>query len=298
MQTGPATQIRSAASSLKPFRLLRECFPLYRRHRKLLLGSFLFPATAHLLWMLGERGFNYFRHPEWPQEALVLNADWGSSIYWTTIVLNWTGYLVCFLLAGPALVASAAIVARSFENDANAPRTGADPVPGSRSFALQAGVLVFAWGWFMAGLAASEFYAAVVLGSPQANLLVWYSLMALTFLAALPYGIWQSLRSCLAPAVMSVEGLSVRGSIKRSLRLTGGATGRILVVIGSILLVRGSLGMAIASPLRLLTHTLPALHLAATLIITQLLLALLDLLAGPLYAIAIGLFYRDLARNG
>jgi hypothetical protein len=297
MQTLPQEMLEKGSKALSIGTLLRSCLRLYRANFRAYLAVFIVPAAGHLLWMLLERGINHLRHPDWPQEAIVFNSDWGSSIYWVTLALNFAGAIVFLILAAPSVAAST--VAVSGISDFEMAK-GLRPLQGwlgsMRLLKVQLVASAYAWGILLAAMAASSAFAGKLLGptaSASAGPLIWYGLVVLALPVGVPVGVWMTVRYALAVPAAAMENLSVRSALRRSVQLVKGVRWRLCAALLGIIALRMMLGIGVDSPIRTLSAPHPAIATAATVVLVPVLLAVLDALVGPLFGIALALLYCD-----
>jgi hypothetical protein len=274
--------------------ILLESVRLYWRNLPAFVGAFVLPAMGRLLWMIYQRGITHHRYPDWPQAGIVVNADWGLSIYSPTIYLTYAGMLVYFILAGPALAAVTGMVRDV--SGGMCPRLEGPflVLRRSRAIALQLVCVVCAWGVFAAGLLGTIFVTAPRLGSstdPGGALLIWYAGLAFTFLVGGPVGIWLSLRYVLAVPTISIERLSPVAALHRSVLLTRGIKARLLAVLALVGGIRWVSGLTAAWFFGLIAHAHPAAATVVTFLLIPLALFVLDMLFGALGGVIVARQY-------
>lgn len=117
----------------------------------------------------------------------------------------------------------------------------------------------------------------------------------LLFLLGIPLGIWMTLRYSLSVPASIFEDLRIHASLKRSVFLTKGSRGRILVLMLLVIAVSIILSLVVNLPLAFI-GTLVQKHTGSDLLIqigTQLGNFIVQVLLGPVYGIGITLFYYD-----
>jgi hypothetical protein len=266
----------------------------------MLAGTFILPAFGRLLWDLIQRSATHLRNPDWPQEGILLGADWGLTINWSTLLLTYLGLLVYYILAGVALAATtSAVSALLLGQPSGIIRSYAESRPQwLRCLWLQLVSALYAWGAFLAGVIATVLFGATALASNRfhsAGPLIWYALMGFAFLVGAPFGLWMHIRYALAVPASCLESLRVNASLKRSAELSKGYRKRIL---GGILLL-GGLRWIVEIALDWLFHFLSRAHVGSMPITATaafpLVSFMLDALLGPIYGITIALIYYQIA---
>jgi len=279
------TQAKTRAVTIR--KILAQSFGLYRAHFGSLFAVFLLPVLGRFVWMVAQRGLVHRLHPDWPQTGITVNADWGLSIYWSTLVLTSAGLAVYFILAGPALALSGQIVSHS--------RLGA-VVAGllPRSAWIQFLSLVRAW-WIFACCLLGTFLigGTFLVTNPDRAFSVWYVLAALTFLVGIPLGIWLSLRSFLMIPAASNEGLKPGALIARSAALTSGIRFKLFAAILVILGLRRALALLAQWSLSHFAVAYPDASSLVTFVLFPLAICALDALCGPLWGTATACVYED-----
>jgi hypothetical protein len=270
--------------------LLKQSIGLYRSNFLLFLGIFAFPALGHLCWIIAQRGLNHLRHPDWPQQAIVIRADWGLSIYSVNLVLTCLGACAYYVLAGLSLAAATGAV---FKQSRPEPALIRGDFPGKRPHwfrfqSLQFVSAVRVWGILVAMMGTIVF-GADVLDRFAAGMTIWYGIVGLTLVAAVPFGLWMHVRFAMAVPVSFIENLPIGAALDRSVQLTKGRRARIFAVVALVGGLRWILGIAGS----LLAHAhIRSGPMAA--VGSPLLSFVLDALIGPVYGIAMVLLYRDI----
>jgi len=265
---------------------------LYLSHFRLFVALSILRALAHLLCNDAQDAFIRHRHPDWPEQGVVLNASWGLNLYWSTISLTVAGLLVWYLVSAISLAAVTDGV-RSLQSDQPVSIRGVLAAVRRRWRAymgLQIATVLYAWGPFLGIFLLANVYADVVLASKAAtdtDLLVWYSLTILAFLVAAPFGLWMHLRYALAVPASHLEGLGIRNSLQCSVRWTRGRRGRIFAVVLLIGGLRWLLSVLAGWALILIARAHPATTNMAVPAAFPLVSFLLDALLCPLYFLAL-----------
>lgn len=224
---------------------LRKAIRLYRTSCIALSTAFLLPALGRYAWTLGQNTLTRHRHPDWPLAGILLNADWGLNLYWSTIALSCVGLLIYFVLAGPSL-AVAARLALKLEKGENGNGAHRSQVSFPRILSIQSLCAIRAWWIFFAGLLATIFVGSTFLATnPDRAILVWYALVAFTFLAGVPVGIWLTLRYSLIVPIAACEHLDLNLALARSAQLIRGTRTRLVLLLSLLLVARLALGLIV-----------------------------------------------------
>jgi hypothetical protein len=254
------------------------------------VGTFILPALGHLLWELIQRSATHLRNPNWPQEGIILAADWGLTIYWSALVLTYLRMLVYYILAGVALAATtSAVSALLLGLPSGIIRSYAESRPQwLRCLWLPLVSALYAWGAFLAGVIGAILFGATALASNRfhsAGPLLWYALVGFAFLVGAPFGLWMHLRYALAVPASCLESLRVNASLKRSAELSKGYRRRILAAILLLGGLRWIVGIALDWPLHFLARAhIGPMQMTAAAAVT-LASFMLDALLGPAYGI-------------
>jgi hypothetical protein len=271
-------------------RIAAQSFGLYHSQFGPLFAWFLLPAAGRSLWMIAQRGLVHRLHPDWPQTGIAVNADWGLSIYWTTLVLTCAGLAVYFVLAGPALAMSAQMVLRSRPGA----RSARAPSLSLCSIWIQFLSFVRAWWIFAGGLLGTLMIGATFLVSnPERALPFWYALAVLTFVVGIPVGIWISLRGFLVIPVANNQGLRAGALFARSAALTSGIHFKLCIAILAILALRRTLAVLAGWSLSHCAIAYPDASNLVTFCLFPLVIFVLDALCGPLWGTAMACVYAD-----
>jgi hypothetical protein len=125
---------------------------------------------------------------------------------------------------------------------------------------------------------------------------------AFAMLVTIPYGIWMSLRYAVAVPASIFENIGVRASLKRSVFLTLKGRGRIFVMVLMVGFISWIILMAAEAPFLILgiragiqaakNHQPAQLSLLSQ-VASQIISFIVYSLIGPIYGIAITLFYYD-----
>jgi len=278
----------SISEAVRIREILRQGMRIYRSDFLSLVAPFLLPSMGRLLWTIAQRLFIHSRHPGWPQAGILVNADWGLSIYWSAMVLTCAGLLVYFILAGPALALTSLVVAAPMSSENSAMSSNFS----IRYLGLQLLSALRAWWVFIAGMLGTVIIGATLLDSnPDQGLAVWYALDAVTFLVGLPVGVWLSLRYFLVIPSACREGMRSKAAFSRSSQLTSGIKLRLLAAISALLALRWALGFLACWSLEWIALANPRAVNASTFLLVPFTICLLDCLFGPMWAIAAALLY-------
>ena len=241
MGTMAESELESTTSSSTIGKAIR----LYRTSFVAVTTAFLLPALGRYAWTLGQNAITHHRHPDWPLAGIFLNADWGLNLYWSTIALNCVGLLIYFVLAGPSL-AIAARLALKLEKGENGNDHRRSRVSFLRLLLIQSLCAIRAWAVFFTGLLATIFVGSTFLATnPDRAILVWYALVAFTFLAGVPVGIWLTLRYSLIVPIAACEHLDLNLALARSAQLIRGARMRLFLLLSLLLVARLALGLIV-----------------------------------------------------
>lgn len=113
-------------------------------------------------------------------------------------------------------------------------------------------------------------------------------------LLAVVYGVWMSLRYSLAMPACVVEELPAGQSLKRSIQLSEGTRGRILVLGLLVYAVRMLLGVLMGFPFVAFAFKHPGQQVPLTLMaVQQVVTFLVSTFIGPIYSTGLTLFYYD-----
>jgi hypothetical protein len=119
-------------------------------------------------------------------------------------------------------------------------------------------------------------------------------ILAPLFLLGLIYGVWMSLRYSLAMPACVVEELSASQALKRSIELSTGSRGRILVLGLLVYAVRMLLGILLGFPFLAFAFKHPGTPFPiALLAIQQITVFIVSTFIGPIYSTGLTLFYYD-----
>lgn len=120
-------------------------------------------------------------------------------------------------------------------------------------------------------------------------------ILAPFFLGAVVYGTWMSLRLSLGIPACVVEELPARRALRRSVELSKGSLGRILVLAILVYAIRMIIGIVLGIPFLFTFFRHPGQPISiAMLSIQQIAGFITDTLIGPIYGIGLALFYYDL----
>jgi hypothetical protein len=278
---------------LRPLRLaeiLDRVFQLYRARFVLFLGIAGVSTIIELLWNLIN-----LAEVRWLNRSHLSMAS-RQSISSLSMIAGWA-----FVFAAAALCLAATNRALSAIYDG-------EPASIMRAFAalrsnwlrciwLNTLAFLVAWGALilvLLGVVMATILAALAKTLVQANTLKFvYGATGLLVLAALPLCVWLTLRYSLAVPACVQEGLGTLRSLKRSVFLSKGTQGRILLLLLIGVSAQATVGVAFVAPvLALLAKTggqaspaITAYILAAT--------AVSSALIKPIYCIGLTLFYYD-----
>ena len=118
----------------------------------------------------------------------------------------------------------------------------------------------------------------------------------IAILAAIPFGIWMTLRYALAVPASIFEDLRAHASLKRSVFLTRNGRGRIFVLLLLVAVISVVLSLAVQVPFMIVDAIAARAHHEPPLLAAigaQVGSFLVGSLLGPVYGIAITLFYYD-----
>jgi len=124
------------------------------------------------------------------------------------------------------------------------------------------------------------------------------SVVGLSLFAVAPFGVWMMLRYSLSNAASVFEDLGVRASLKRSISLSKGRKGSILVmaflawVISAVLTYAGLMPLIINVFHTVINHGTPVVGIGLT-IYSLLVGFVVTSLTLPLYSIGLTLYYFD-----
>ena len=275
---------------LRPLRLgeiLDRIFQLYRARFALFLGIAGVSTMLELLWnlisMVGVRWM--IRHH--------LARQWATT---ASTIPTWA---ILFAAAALSLAATNRAVAAIYDGE---------PTSIVKAFAaLRRGWLRYIWVNTLAFFVAWGSIILVVLVGVSATLLatrakslgqanaiaLMYGATGLLILFALPLCLWLTLRYSVAVPACIEEKLGALRSLKRSVFLTGGTKGRILVLLLIVIAAQGTIASAFMMPIFVLmirAHGQASPGLTAyTLAVSALSSALIK----PIYSIGLTLFYYD-----
>lgn len=115
------------------------------------------------------------------------------------------------------------------------------------------------------------------------------------FIGALVYGCWMSLRLSLGIPASVVEELPARRALKRSVQLSKGSLGRILVLGVLVYAVRMIIGLVLSLPFLFTFFRHPGQPISVAMLAVQQVAGFItNTLIGPIYATGLTLFYYDL----
>jgi hypothetical protein len=132
--------------------------------------------------------------------------------------------------------------------------------------------------------------------NPAAVIAVGITVLVLApfFIGALVYGSWMSLRLSLGIPASVVEELPAGRALKRSVELTRGSLGRILVLGVLVYAVRMIIGLVLSMPFLFSVFRHPGQPVSiAVLSLQQVAGFITNTLIGPIYATGLTLFYYD-----
>ena len=119
-------------------------------------------------------------------------------------------------------------------------------------------------------------------------------ILAPLMVLALVYGVWMSLRYSLAMPACVVEGLRPGRALKRSIELSAGSRGRILVLGLLVYAVQTLLSILFGAPFLAFTFKHPGQPIPlALLAVQQISVFLISTFIGPIYSVGLTLFYYD-----
>jgi hypothetical protein len=157
---------------------------------------------------------------------------------------------------------------------------------------------VYAWApaflLFIAVMVGAGVMAAFHIGTGAAWILPLLAVCAM--LLIVPFGIWMTLRYSLAVPASIFEDLRIHASLKRSAFLTKGGRGRVFVLMLLVVAIAMVLSFAIQLPLMLVGFLIGKSHAplpVLALLGSQVGSFIVNALFGPVYGIAITLFYYD-----
>ena len=278
---------------LRPLRLaeiLDRIFQLYRARFVLFLGIAGVSTTIELLWNLIN-----LADLRWLNRSH-LSLVSRQSITSVSVIAGWA-----FVFAAAALALAATNRAVSAIYDGK-PASILKAFTGLRANWLRCiwlNTLAFLLAWGCVILVLLATVAATLLAAraktlAQANTLRFvYGGTGLLVLAALPLCVWLTLRYSLAVPACVQEGLGALRSLKRSVFLSKGTQGRILLLLLIVVSAQMMLGVAFVAPVfALLASTRGQASPAATAYILAA-TAVSSALIKPIYCIGLTLFYYD-----
>ena len=294
------TQLRPMALG----EILDRTAELYRTHFLLFAGiSSIFAVVMLAVQLLYLRSLVLLGYPN-------LMAHW----QWGTASVAMVEALVVLMLAGLSIAANNRAVAWVYLDKPATIRAAAKSVvPRLRTYLWLMTITAFrAWAPFAALYVAFIGIAFAVLphgfmtnptavqGAAQQNpgaimaagigMLVLMPFFALAFV----YGVWMTLRYSLAVPACVVEDLPATPAINRSISLSEGSRGRILVLGLLVYAVRTVLGILFGFPMIALALKHPGQPLPLLwLIVAQIGSFVTSALIGPIYSTGLTLFYYD-----
>lgn len=272
---------------------IQKAMRLYRTNFVAVTTAFLLPALGRYAWTLGQNAITHHRHPNWPLAGIILNGDSGLNLYWSTIELSCVGFLVYFILAGPSL-ASATRFALKQERGENGNVRARWKISFVRIVSVQSLCAIRAWSIFIAGMLATMFVGSTFLASdPDRAILVWYALVAVTFLGGLPIGIWLSLRYSLAVPAAATERSGVNPALTRSAQLTRGIKARLFLLLSLLLAARWILGLIGGLLITSLLLTNRGTGEISNYLLGPLVACILDIVLGSLWGVVIAYAYAE-----
>jgi hypothetical protein len=281
-------------TELRPLTLgeiLDRTAQLYRSHFLLFVGIAVFPRTMLLAWQLVQISVtHYLDKHHLPSTLFVVFA-----------VLF--AYLLYFAFVGLGVAAINDAVSAIYLG-----RTATIATSYARvklHWARYIGVIflsaLYAWGptlvpyvaiFSVVGMGGKKFTPAAM----GASALITVGLAGLSMLLTFPYGIWMTLRYSLAVPASIFENIGINAALKRSALLTRNGRGRIFVMALMVGIIFWTIFLAAQMPFLILiykatrTHQQPPLF---SMISAQVISFMLYSVIGPVYGIAITLFYYD-----
>jgi hypothetical protein len=278
---------------LRPLRLaeiLDRIFQLYRARFVLFLGIAAVSTTVELIWNLinlAQVRWSAASHLSMASKQLISS---GSMV---------VGWAFVFAAAALCLAASNRAISAIYDGE---PTSIVKAFAGLRSNWLRCiwlNTLTFFVAWGSLILVLLGAVLAIVLATrartlTQANTITFvYGITGLLVLGALPLCIWLTLRYSLAVPACVQEDLTTLRSLKRSVFLSRGTKGHLLLLLLIVVSAQAMAGVVFVAPVLLLFakargQTSPGL--AAYLVIAT---AVCSALTKPIYCIGLTLFYYD-----
>jgi hypothetical protein len=269
--------------------ILDRTFQLYRRHFLLFTGIATAAATLRLFW--GAAVVLLTRSLAGSHHLIALRIIAGSA--------SMVSMLVTFIAAGFTFAALTYAISRIYLGQ---PTGIADAYRGVRAhllryLGLNLAAVTIAWLpllllLFTLGMAIAM-ASRVTTTNAARTLSTAYGFAGLGFLLVTPLCAWLASRYSLANAASILESLPIRASLKRSVALSYGTRGRILLALACIAITQMFVAVLVVLPLvRVLTRTAahPPLWLTAYNLGWGF---IVDTLFLPIYGIVLTLFYYD-----
>jgi Membrane domain of glycerophosphoryl diester phosphodiesterase len=272
--------------------ILDRTAQLYRSNFLLFVGITIFPTAVLLVLGLAQIGFMRLIAGSNTQATAALLGTFGGFFL---------GGLIYAVLLGLSLAATNRAVSDIYLGQpASIGRAYKEVKPHwFRYIWVMFVAAVYAWAPSLLLLIAIAGGAGVVAAFHIGSGSLW--LFPLIVIAAalliVPFGIWMTLRYSLSVPASIFEDLRVHASLKRSAFLTKDGRGRIFVLMLLVVAIAIILSMAVQMPLMLLGFLLDKSHSnfpVLALLGSQIGNFIVNALLGPVYGIAITLFYYDL----
>jgi hypothetical protein len=294
-------------TQLRPMSLgeiLDRTAELYRNHFLLFAGiAAIFSGAMLLMQMLHLGGLTLLGYPNVPPR-----------LEWAFASAGVPEALAIILLAGLSIAANNRAVAWVYLNETATIRQAVRSIfPRLRRYLWLMTITCFR-AWTPLAVLYVAFFAAILsylprgwmtnpgvlqnsqLHNPSSLLAFGLAMLILSplFLGAVVYGTFMSLRYSLAVPACVVEELPATEAIKRSIELSKGSRGRILVLGILVYAVRMLLGILFGFPLLIFGFKHPGHPLPlALLAVQQLTVFFVGTLIGPIYSTGLTLFYYD-----
>lgn len=283
-------------TELRPLTLgeiLDRTAQLYRAHFLLFVGIAVFPRAVMLVFQLLQIGINRFLESHHhPMTAFTV----GASIFSLLLYFAFGGIGVAAINRAVSAIylGESATIVGSYNQVK--PHWG-------RYVGVMFLAALYAWGPTVipyAGIAgiglAQKSYGGSILRTHAGAVLAVVAAAGFLFLLTVPYGIWMSLRYALAVPAAIFENIGIRASLKRSVALTLKGRGRIFVMALLVGIVFWAIAAAAETPFIILIYRAAKNHQEPpilSLIASQVINFFLYSVIGPVYGIAITLFYYD-----
>lgn len=273
--------------------ILDRTAALYRTHFLLFAGIAMMPPAAVLVWKLMELGVvhEFARH----HGARMANTYVASSLGLMALVIS-------VALTGIAMAASAYAVS-CIQLGSSTDIVASYKNVRQHWFRYLWLIFVAAlYSWGPTGILIGALFAAAVMqriqhiGPGSGNfwlVTLVFVVSGLGLLVTVPLGIWMSMRYAVAVPASIFENLGIHASLRRSALLTRSGRFRIFVMFLLVMVVVYVIAIAAQMPFILLAIKSKGVLTIAEQIGSLLVNFIVSTLIGPVYAIAVTLFYYD-----